>query len=263
MVLALVSAAHAECNTALLDARLEEAERALGNVDLPAFRAAAEGATATVACLEQALTPAAAARVHRVVGLQAFFDKDADAAAAAFAAARAADPSSTIPESWLPAGHPARKAWIHLDPVPSASERLEPPLDGDLLFDGLETLARPSLRPTIAQWRTDDEVKASVYLWPGSAMLSYDVAGPVVISKRAPRDGPSVPLLVASGALLAGAGVSYALAADAHQRWEDPSTATSELDDLRELNNGLFVTSVLAGAMGAGSAVTAFVVGSF
>lgn len=263
MFLALVSAAHAACSATQLEAQLGAAERALTNVDLAGLRAATASALESVACVDTPLSPALAARVHRATGLRAFFDKDPDAATAAFAAARAADAAITLPDAWLPSAHPVRKAWTSAEGAAPGVSELSVPAEGTLVFDGREVLERPVARPTVAQWRVDDEVRAGGYLWPQDPMFDYPLAGATERATARVEGGPNVPLLVASGALLVGAGVAYALAYDAHQRWADPATPTAEIDELRGLNNGLFVTSVVAGSLGAAGGVAAFAVGEF
>lgn len=200
MWLSLATLARGACSITELSGYLDTAERSLTDVDLAGFRAAATAASATVACLSAPVDRPLAARIHRIAGLKAFFNKDEPRAESAFAAARRLDPTYSFPETLLPAGHPARKAWATLDPVPAETVVAAPPRQGELVFDGVVTRARPAAIPTVAQLVVSTHAVTGAYLWPGDPLFPYEiepvaaavpsVPAPTVAAASAPKPQP-------------------------------------------------------------------------
>ena len=78
-------------------AHLDAAERAFSSLDEVSFDRTMEEAGLDLACLSAPLSPAQAARYHRLVGLRLYVRDDEASASLAFAAARAGRSS---PTSW-------------------------------------------------------------------------------------------------------------------------------------------------------------------
>lgn len=164
----------ADCERATLGtdvlATLDAAEAAYARVDVEAFEAAVVQARAEVSCLQEAVTPAVAAQLHRLEGLSAFVEDARDRAVTAFAAARSLEPDYSFPSTVVPPGNPVIDQYL-ARPATSATERLPPPADGKLRLDGRPGEDRPLELPVLLQV-IDPEGRPGVtaYLWPGDAL---------------------------------------------------------------------------------------------
>jgi hypothetical protein len=277
MLLLLAAAAWGDCpatSADLLDT-LIEAERAFGQLELDAFRVATAAATADVACLDEVLPRPVAARLHRIEGLRAFvLDDDAVAASAAFASARAIEPSYRFPEALVPTGHPVRERYEQQDPKSGGESAVPAPADGQIEVDGVPGAGLPRTRPSVVQWvRADGSVPASAYLRPGEALFDYPpaptgsgsgVAGlPGSEGPTAKRAHTSVPMAVGAGVMLLAAAGAYAVAADARGDYLADDATLDELDPLRSRTNTFFAGAVGLGTAGVGLGVGAVLVGKW
>ena len=262
-MLLFVVAAHAACPAtgAGIAVELDAAETAWRAMDTTAFRTVTDEVVAAAACLADSVPPATAARLHRTVGLRAFLDKDFVRAGQAFSAARAIDPAYRLPESLVPAGHPIRKAYDAADPEQGSVAVMPVPASGHLEFDGRETLERPELWPTLAAYVAEDgDPRASGYLWPADAMLSYSTSKAENRVAAGPKKGPNLPLAITAAASLVASGTCYAIAKGSYDAYYDDA---SRPEDLRVQTNTLFVVSVSAAVVGLGTGAGAVIAGSW
>lgn len=204
------------------------------------------------------LRPAVAARVHRVMGLRAFVDKDLSLATRAFAAARALEGTDTLPAAVAPPGHPVHEEYIGIDLATGQLDTLPPPREGALWFDGQQRSLRPTRWPTIAQW-ADPDASRTAYLWPGDPMFDYPVGPPPVgLPPPPPRgSGASTRRWIAPAATLAGAAVTYGAALGVATSFRRGDHDDEALARLRTGANGLVIASGLLAATGVGLGVAA------
>lgn len=268
MLIFVVSISQAACpverTLAELGAALDEVEAQWGN-DPQAFEAAIATQRSIVTCLGRKVSSELAARVHRAEGLVAFVARDSEAAQRAFAAARAADPTLSLPASMAPEGGPLSAAWSAL-PVVDRSVGLPMAADGELALDGSyrwsaapggdrwQALA-PAERPFVLQAVTTDEVALWTAWVPDSSRLPD-------YRRELDDDAPGARWAwwAAGGAAVAGGAVlGAAYAADEHYRG---STTVAEADERRGLVNGLAGTSAGLGVAALGLGVVA-VAGTF
>ncbi len=258
-VLGLPSTANAACDLPVgaeeLHGALAAGEAAYGN-DVDAFVAAERRVSAAVPCLLQPLTPADAARVHRIVALRAYVERDPPRTVAAFAAARVAEPTYTLPLTLVPEGNPARADYVAVDVSAPKTLAVPPPTSGGLLFDGSPGLARPQAWPTIVQVITPDQsVAASAYVWPGDPLPLYATAATPKPTKNAA--GRTLAFVGAGSALAAG-GVylaAFVVATDLRSNAGEMSREEGEV--LQDQANGLVLTSAGLGVVALGSGIAA------
>ncbi len=244
-------AALAECghdlSTADLVAMLEGAEWAYSQADLPGFSSATERIRAELPCLSEELPRNIAARVHRMVGLRGFVDRDPDVSTRAFAAARAIEPAYTFPSAMVPAGNPVLLDYNAVPIEAGQHDAVLAPADGYLVFDGRPDLARPRSWPTVVQFvASTGEVTDTLYLWPDQGLPVYEIASAPVDADPLPTTGTepvdravSVPLLAVAGGLAVASGALYAVSRAEHARYYDPATPIADLEGLRSQHNGL------------------------
>ncbi|MEZ4240783.1 MAG: hypothetical protein R3F59_32440 [Myxococcota bacterium] len=108
--------------------------------------------------------------------------------------------------------------------------------------------------------KSDGTVPQSAYLLPDAPLFDYPRGGPPVAAKGGL--GPSVPMAIGAGVLLAGAAATYALAAGAHSDYL-ATTSLRELDPLRSKTNGLFFGAVGLGSAGLVLGGSAVIVGKW
>ncbi len=232
-----------------LEAALAGAEAAWG-IDEPAFRRGVEAGRAALACAAGPLSPDTAARVHRVEGLMAFLDRDTGRVASAFAAARALDPSYTFPEAMIGARNPVRVAYDAAPPSGGTRPVPPPARRVTLWVDGEPVRARPDARAAIVQVQVADApMGASVWVLPDDPLPDYRLRG----------EGLRVPMLIGAGALAAGAGVLWALGADARvDAFEEIPLSEAERAERQDTANTLGALTVSVGAAAAATGVSAF-----
>lgn len=231
-----------------IEVLLDGAEAAWG-VDEAAFSAALDRLGVRLPCLAGVVTPAQAARVHRVEGLAAFLARDMDRAGAAFAAARAADPAGDFPPGLVPDGNPVRRLFDGAT-APADDHPLPPPKRGRLILDGAPGERRPEARATLFQLADADTALTTAWLPPGAPTPAYPARG----------EGLRLPLLVTAGVAAAGGGALWALAA----RLEADPPALGSEEDYQALvarNHGLVYGAAGLGLLAVGSGAGAFVWG--
>lgn len=265
----LVSTADAACpaSDASLQSALDSAQLAFSMMDSDAFATATADAEAQASCLSDPVSPTVAARLHRVLGLQAFVKGDEPAARTAFAAARAIEPDYQFPGSMVPADHPVRQLYSQSLNASDASAELAAPAAGHLEFDGAPGTRRPTERPTLALL-VDDRggVSSSGYLWPGDPLFSYAPATAAVATTTAPkasggRHGPNLPLTIVAAASLVAGGTCFGLAAAAHDKFDAAPDERDVLEPLRAKTNTFYFTSIGATVVGVGTGIGAVVAG--
>jgi hypothetical protein len=134
-----------------LAARIDGAEARFAAHDAAGFAAEAAAARSAVECLAEPLPRPTAADLHRLVGLAAFVDRDADLAVRSFASARAIEPAWVFPGSLVPEGHPIRADYTSMDPATSDTEPVFPARRGRVEIDGAPATTRPVDRPVLFQ----------------------------------------------------------------------------------------------------------------
>lgn len=229
-----------------------DVEAAWARLDLEGFRTATDASAAVLPCLGEPITPADAARAHRIQGLRANLLDQEDRAARAFLAARRVDPAWRFPD-WLPEQHPLRLLYGRMPLEGLVQTPLPRPRSGSLLIDGTPSRDRPKDIPAVVQWlNSDGSVGWSGYMHHDETIVGYPIRpslAPVAWSLA----GIGVASLVVSGA-------SLAISAGARDEYDDLATPPDALDDLRETTNTGFWVSVGSGAGAAGAAVAAAIV---
>lgn len=260
-------ATECESPTAISDvtANLDEAEASFGRLEIPAFLESMDRlSTQTLPCLNEPLEPMLAARVHRAVGLRAFGERDVYAVQA-FAAARNLDPDYEFPEDLVAPVSPIREDYTTMSLSAGRTALSPEPKKGALLFDGTETLDRPTAWGTVFQ-RIDPEgvPQETSYLRPGDPLPEYEAVPRTIgpqITQRRKLFGDAPPGLVAGafGAAVAGAGL-YAAAGLSHSAWENPDAKAADVEAARTRTNALVIGAGAAGVtalgLGVGVAVT-------
>jgi hypothetical protein len=179
----------------VLDGSLEQAQSAFYAMDLQAFRKASDEAALLAGCLKDRVSPALAAKVHRVRGLREYVEGHDAEAKAAFAAARRVEPGYAFPTSVAAADHPVRETYATAPPVQLAQPA--PASDGRLEFDGVPG-GRPVGVPTLAQVvARNGTVLQGSYLSPDDA-LSGGV-GAIAGSKKGKGNKPAALASASSG----------------------------------------------------------------
>ncbi|MFT4627428.1 MAG: hypothetical protein ACI8PZ_006112 [Myxococcota bacterium] len=193
-----------------LDQLMAEAETEYPKLGDGRFEALTDQLLEELACLDEAASPQFASRVHRVLGLRArVVDGDDDTARAAFASSRRLDESYSWPEDVIGPRDPERAMYLAVPPEMVVFTEVARPRDGHVLFDGTETLQRPSNVPTYFQ-RFDAErrVVESRWLHPSDPTPAYPFVRETVAVQV--DDKPPVLRVVGTGvsAALIGAGAS-------------------------------------------------------
>lgn len=248
-----------------LQRHLDEAESALGAVDTEQFKAQVLQAETALVCIDELLPTYQIADFHRVYGLRAVGARD-DIAERAFAAARRLEPRYRFPETLVPSGSPILDAYERAPLDGRTTERVPPPADGMLFFDGAESLDRPTSWPTLVQHRASDGSAAfTAYLRPGEPLPTYeaiprppDTHEPAARGLAAHPD--AVPFVIAGSATGLATAIVYGIALQQQGRYKDATNnpvPDSELPALRSRTNALVAVSGLtfAATVGAGVAV--------
>ncbi|MEZ4319861.1 MAG: hypothetical protein R3F61_20290 [Myxococcota bacterium] len=245
-----------------LEAVLEAAERALGDLDSDGFLEKTTDLATRVACLEGVLDPRQVARIHRAFGLRAWLARQEPDARAAFSSSRNADPDYVFPFWMVPESHALRELYSEADPAPGAVPVI-PAREGMLWFDGAEGDVRPLLRPVVVQLvEPDGSVERSAWLRPTDPLPPYEsthpVLPPLVGAPRTLRTG----LLVSSAAFALTAVAAYGGAALANTDFQKASDRDALFGSQRRANN-LVVTSGITGGVAVASFTGALLVGRF
>jgi hypothetical protein len=166
---------------------LISAEAAYARLDVAGFHEGLDQAEALMRCLEEPMSKATAAHLHRLGGLRAFANRDVVQARASFAAAQALDPAYHFPESLFPPGHVVLVTWEEARALTTTYESLPAPADGQIFLDGAPTLDRRKEAAVVLQVlnRSKEEAITS-YIRPGELLPAWTVASPPTVSQRSP-----------------------------------------------------------------------------
>ncbi len=266
---------------ALLTA-LNSAEKAHAELDISALQAGAQAAVVAVGCADAIISVDDAARLHRVVGLEAFTQQEREVATRAFAAARSADPSYDFPLGLVPEGHPLRTYYGALPLDAGSSQPIQAPVEHDWVLDGMSARLRPLSWPTLAQLvGPTGGIISTHYLWPedawpealsqdagavpGSSSDTQATAMPGTDSETRPPGKRNVrkPLLGVSLLSAVVAGGTYLGAGMAERSYDERGHTPEELNRLFLLTNGLTVSSTVFGVLAVGTGVGAILSRSF
>lgn len=254
LALVLATSARAACpdgvTGAAIDQLLETAERSYGELDTDGFFMASDQARLLIPCVSAVLPTRLAARYHRVEGLRRFTANDQRGSEWALSGAAGLEPDYVFPTELLPANHRLRETYLNGLQVPTRFERLRPPADGDMVFDGVHGPARPVDRATIYQRTSGDgAVSGTWYLMPDNQLPPY--AGVPRARNR----------LFAGAAASGGAAGLTALLGDSARRRFDDRGQDHTLDELKSLRTQTQVYGGLTGVFS--TAAVGFVAGAF
>lgn len=260
----------ARTSTADVAAALELAEAAYADADLPALLAASDRASDALPCVQELVSRSLAARYHRVVGLRAFVEAQADASERAFAAARSIEPAYTFPPEIVPPGNPVLDHYIALSVDAPRTLPVDAPAEGSIWLDGRETRQRSISWPVLVQL-TDGTgaVSATAWVEQGAPLPAYQPApiqvstGPASTTPTTPTTSPStlkrkLPWIVATGATAATSVTLFAVSRGAASTYRDPATTgEEELSSLRSTANGTLFASAGTAVVALGFGVVA------
>lgn len=286
-LLLLAGAAHAaDCDKtwplSSLDQNLATVEQAFMDFDKQAVAKGYTLAGSQLRCLSEPLTPQVAAHFHRVTGLARFLEHQDEATRTAFAAARAIDPTYTLPAGVAPEGHPLLELYGAIDLAALPEEPLAPAATGALLHDGRPATATRRALPAIFQLVDEAQLPAwTVLVLPGDPLPAYDEAPalppePVVAAAPSgdtlglavqppPARQPMAldkPLLAAAGVAAVASATTYGLAWKAKADW-DAASDPGQLDAAYDRNHVLCITSGATLVAFAGLGVGAVLVARF
>lgn len=237
---------------AALRGRIDAAWSDLDSLDIAGFRTTTDAIQGALPCLSQPASVSLSAEIHRLYGVRAFGERNADTEAA-FAAARHLEPDVGLPEEMFQEGNPILVAFAALPADEPPRVEVVPPTEGHLSFDGRPGLARPVAWPTVYQWVGPSSELDTAYLLPHDALPAYPG------SRRFDPTVLRAPLVVGAGVSAVAAGSLYALAASRERRYKDTQVDPLPYEDLdayqRGTNTTVVTSQVLAGlAVGAGIA---------
>lgn len=153
-----------------VDTHLAAAESAYWQARQAPFEAEVAAAREALICVGEVVTPALAARFHRVEGLSAWLRRDAEETNLAFAAARWLDQGYQFPLD-LPVEAPERAVYERLSVNAPRTVSVPAPSVGSYAFDGERGVNRPGAWPTLFQ-RLDEagRPEETRYLSPEEAL---------------------------------------------------------------------------------------------
>lgn len=220
-------------------------------------------------CVADEVNSAAAARIHRAVGLDGVVMKDDTRAVSAFLAARTIEPSYDYTAAMAPDGSTLRTDYTNAKPTAAAAATpLTIPANLKVRIDGASATERPSGRPAVIQafdpaglalsgWYTSDSPLA---LPEARAAIEPDRAVSSLTTVARPK-GPNRPLLYSALGAVAAGGVLYGAAWASHDAYEK-----ADLADQPGIADANHVETIAAFSLvGAGATVglLAVVVGSW
>jgi len=275
----------ADCDKTWPAASLEQSLTAVGQAFVDFDKAAvAEGYTqagAQLRCLEEPLSTDQAAHFHRVTGLVRFLEHEDEATRTAFAAARAIDPTFTLPATIAPSDHPLHEFYGAIDLAELPEEALAPAATGELLRDGRPAKMSRRALPAIFQLVSPEQVPEwTVLVLSGDPLPGYETAAPpppepvadttepqLGLEVQPPpskpaRGGPNMGLLAAAGGAAVLSAATYGLAWKAKADW-DAAGGVDTLDTAYGRNHTMCIVSGTALVATAGLGVGAVLVAKF
>ncbi len=242
---------------------IEVAENAWTMADASGFQSATASMGSLLPCVADPITRGTAARIHRMQGMGRFLARDPEGEEAAFAAARWVQPGWNWPADLVPVGHPLLKHYVAADLGDPALETTLPPVEGASMFDGRESLDRPTKWPTVHQHLSDDgAVLGTWWLQPADAIPDYPRKNkPAPVEDDRERKGIRTPLLIGAAGGFATSGVLYALAGSSSKNYHNGGQMTvDDMDQLRRATNGRFWASMGFAGASTVTTVSAFAV---
>ena len=176
-----------------------EAEQAIRDSDRATLERAERDAETQLQCLRSALRPADVASFMRLKGIAHFVRKERDTSTVWFEAARAVEPSFSLPVSLIPERHPLRRAFESVQVPEEDLTRLPEPAEGTTEVNGRPANEVPARLPWVLQWRNSTGDVAATRIGLGQPQgLPYPLRYPrgrwqVVVAAAAqlsPSSGP-------------------------------------------------------------------------
>ena len=263
-VLLQAAPTRASCHAPVASLRrhVEAVGVAFRRMDEHAMRAARERVTAELPCVDTALAPSDAARIHESFALEAFLEGDDDRVREGLQAAIRADSDYQPDPEFAPSGGVLHR--LYEDALASPDAPLTP-LPGralDLRIDGSDAEERPVQGPVLVQRLGSDGVPMHSTILHGKEPLPEWALGRVETRPSLGR-----PLGWAAGGLaLASAGLwtgflasrsAYIREADSALAGDGPSQ--NDLDRRWRATNGLGTAALLGTSLGVGAGVAAAV----
>ena len=232
---------------------LEQSETAARSGD-PAFAAHVDAVLEAIPGLNQTVSPALAARVHRVVGIRAFSEQGVGAALPSFLAARRLEPDQALLPGVELQGTELGTAYQSIDPSRAVVQPLSVPAELQAWVDGRPTPERVQDAPAVVQLTRAQALVASHYLAPG-APLPLPPASPEPPRARRAWAWTAGGLGIAAAALAGGA-------AAVHARFDalpsGPASA-AEASRLQSTNQGLAIGALASLGLAVGAGAVALV----
>ncbi|MCB9677323.1 MAG: hypothetical protein H6737_19585 [Alphaproteobacteria bacterium] len=245
---------------------LEAAVTAYESLDVTGFRDAAVRAEQATLCLDESITRANAAELHRIRGLVAFVDRQEDECRKRFAAARNIEPEYSFPVSLVPEGNPVLDLYGAMDPTDGAKVTLPWPKDGSVRLDGSPRLERNEALPVIFQ-RIDvrGAVVETLIIPAGGSVPEYpEGREPKPVTPANSNKTAKRVLLVGGAASVVAAGGLYGAALGTKSSFDKIATGDEpgdpdRINRLYNTNHALVIGSAALGVVGIGLGSTSFV----
>lgn len=226
-----------------IDALLRSQEVSFASLELDSFQVSFSQMEGQLSCVNERISTADAARIHRMTGIALFTEKKNDQAARAFAAARLLDPAWGFPES-IPEGIALRKVW-ESSLAEQKTEVVSVGLPGNWVVDGVVSTRRPSDWPALLQEERRGSVYSTQYLPPGQKPTQ---ATP-------PRSPATAPLAIAAGTAALGGVATLVIAGINHGSFDNERHTADELAELQTRTNSFGGTGVGLGLLAVGLGV--------
>ncbi len=283
MILATSIASAQDCqpvSAERMSSTMQQAFIDFATLDEESFDASAQQAVESLPCLDGVLLPPNAAAFHRLMGLQAFFAGQDEAAVVSFRAALSIEPDYELSDKIAPEGGKLNRLWLQAKEGPSPFVGLFRTPGGMYAWvDGAEGTMQAEDLPSIVQYGIDeDQVSWTAYLQPGElppttmpgvglaiapAPAPAPTPAPVVASLDAPTARPDLVAAAApektkgsgKGGLIAATVVSGVMAGGLYG---GASYMRGEYDRYPTRENYLVTNGAFVGAIGMGAATVTF-----
>lgn len=284
MLLMLVQAVHArtvaDCEQTWPADRIKDlaasAQSNLESIDADGYLATRDVLLANLTCIREPLSGELVGSVHLIMATAASIEQNDTQIAPALAGLLVAVPGYQLSPALYPEGHPVRALLSHASLLArsTATQPLPARAVGWFESDGVHTTTVPTERAALVQeLDADGAVLETRYIWPGDPLGTWSAmptAAPGVPAKvprakatpRAKAGKARVPLLISAGAGAIATGVLYGFARDRFEAFYGPGYAAPytedevrELEDLRDLTNGLTIGTIAAGVATVGLGV--------
>jgi hypothetical protein len=233
--------------------RLVDARSALSKMDFDQFSFSMEEVELMVPCLGALPSRAAAADLHRMLGVYMYTAGKSQAANDTLRAAKVLVPAYRFPDDLFPEGYALIDVWSGVETDDPKHVRAPVPKKSDVAFDGVVTRDRPADRATLFQHiSTDGAVLQTIVIQPDQALPAYE---------SVPRQrNRIIGATVAAGVA---AGISYGLAWHERRSFdkEDGSRSRADLKQMRQRVNTAFTLSGAFSTVTVSGVVAAIVIG--